>query len=281
MFFIVMLVIFNIWIFVFAIYEYSVSWGENTSWCTEEQLLKPEQDSRRCVVMVHGFGGSPFDFKPLASQLAKNGFLVRIPIMPGQTKDYLAYNRGKFTHAFFIKWLREIIKEEQERFGRKPYLIGFSMGATLSTVLAAEDGIDKLVLIAPFYSLPKYHNALVNFNKLFGFVLPVVPKLASGQLYSKEGRNTYIPGTFLVSSLAFRQLNFLASEAIDVAPKLSIPTLIVASRNDKVISFAKINELFSQHSNVTINEYPRSNHIMLYDYECDAIIADVVSFCNE
>ena len=109
----------------------------------------------------------------------------------------------------------------------------------------------------------------------------MVPKLASGQLYSKEGRNTYVPGTFLVSSLAFRQLNFLALEAIEAAPQLSVPTFIAASRNDKVISFAKITELFSQHNNVTINEYPRSNHIMLYDYECDAIIADVVSFCNE
>lgn len=281
MFFIVTLVIFNILMFVFAVYEYSVSWGENSSWCTKEQVLKSDKERQRTVILVHGFGGSPFDFKPLALRLKKSGFFVRIPIMPGQTKDYFAYSRGQYSSTFFTKWLREIIKEEQKRFDTKPYLVGFSMGGTLSTILAAQEEVEKLVLIAPFYSLPQHHDAVVGINKLFGFILPVVPKLASGQLYSKQGRNSYIPGTYLVSALGFRQLHFLTLDAIDVAPQLSCPTFIAASRNDKVISFAKIEELFSKHNNVTVKEYPRSNHIMLYDYDCDEIIADIVSFCNE
>ena len=170
MFLIVILVIFNILMFVFAVYEYSVSWGENSSWCTDEQVLNPEKTRQRTVIMVHGFGGSPFDFKPLALQLKKMGFFVRIPIMPGQTKDYFAYSRGQFSPTFFIKWLGEIIEEEQQRFGTKPYLVGFSMGGTLSTVLAAEGGIEKLILVAPFYSLPQHHDTVVSFNKLFGFI---------------------------------------------------------------------------------------------------------------
>ena len=275
------IVILNVWILLFSIYEYHSSWN-NFEWCNEPQLLLPEENNRnRSIVMIHGFGGSPFDFKPLAKELQQQGFTVRIPILPGQNKDFFAYNRGTFDANFFEKWLYDILMEEQKRFGKKPYLVGFSMGGTLSTILAKQQQVSKLVLIAPFYSLPQNNDLIVAINQTLGFILPVVPKVANGQVYSVVGHNAYKPGTFLVSSFAFLQLNTLAVKARSIAPQLDIPIFIVASSNDKVASFTKIQELFARNSHAEIHDYPDSNHIMLYDYPHKKIILDILSFVTK
>ncbi|WP_372367399.1 alpha/beta hydrolase [Candidatus Uabimicrobium sp. HlEnr_7] len=280
MFIFISIVIFNILMLIFAIYEYKVSWGKNENWCTQGQTLEPlKKNRKRSIIMIHGFGGSPFDFKPLALRLQEEGFTIRIPIMAGQNKNYFAYNRGQFSSEFFIAWLHDIIDEENERFDNKPYLVGFSMGGTVSTVVAQEENVEKLILLAPYYSLPIQNNTIVTINKVLGLIMPIVPKRASGQVNSDEGRNRYIPGTFIVSSLAFLQLNDLAIEARKIAPQLALPIFIAASKNDGVASFEKINDLFSKNTFTKIKEYPKSNHIMLYDYDFEEIIKDVVSFC--
>jgi carboxylesterase len=236
----------------------------------------------RSVILVHGFTGSPFDFKTLAMRLSQAGFYVVIPVVPGQTRGTFAYERGSYTPKFYEDWLSKLVEKENVRFGKKPYMVGFSLGGALATIMASRGGVARLVLLAPYYSLPQMNNLIVSMTRVMKHVIPIVPKFSKGQINDPVGYGSYEPGSLIVSLSAFNQLQELAAAARRVIPEaLSVPTLIIASPHDKVASFARTESLFSAAQHTMIKEYIRSNHILLYDYDRDSIITEILNFLEK
>jgi pimeloyl-ACP methyl ester carboxylesterase len=171
------------------------------------------------------------------------------------------------------------IKEETRRAnGLKPHLVGFSMGGTLTTVVAEEDLVDRVVLLAPFYAHAS-GDSLIHFGcTVFEPFLPVIPKPWRGSIADPALYGEYFPGTWYVSLGAVRRLEELAERARAAAPSLARPTLLLGSANDFVASFEVSQEIFSGNRNVTIHEFPRSDHILLYDYDRAEVVRMVVEF---
>ena len=70
----------------------------------------------------------------------------------------------------------------------------------------------------------------------------------------------------------------MALTAKKQAVNITIPTLVVISQNDQVASAKRTIETFGDMNNVQIENYPNSNHILLYDYNRDEIIKKTIHF---
>jgi esterase/lipase len=82
----------------------------------------------------------------------------------------------------------------------------------------------------------------------------------------------------IVSLSAFHRLQELAVVARKNIAQIQAPVLILGSIGDKVASFAKTKALFANNKNTKILEYTKANHIMLYDYEHENMIQEVLKF---
>ncbi len=278
-----LVVLFDLIVAVLARHEHRTPPGPDEEWIVEDQVVLPDNGRpvTKTVVLVHGFGGSPLDYRPLAQPLANRGFRVVIPVTPGQGRDVAAYHRGEITAEDNLAWLRSVIQAETIRArGEKPHLVGFSMGGALATVIASEGLVDRVVLLGPFYSLPSANNLLRTLAGLVEPVVPVVPKPWRGNIADPSVYETYRPGTWFISIGAFLRLQELADQARVAATVLTRPTLLLGSPNDFAASLAVSRELFAGNEFVTIHEFPRSDHILLYDYDREEVIRRVVEFLS-
>lgn len=247
-------------------------------WLDKDQFIINENNNFNSpIIMIHGFTGSPFDFKPLAEALSFN-YNIIIPVVPGQTKNYPILSRGAYTSDFYTEWLDKLIVDTIQKFGKKPYLVGFSMGGTISTIISDSNKIKKLILISPFYELVKFNNLLLNFAKVLKFFLPVIPKLIKNLINDPIGYKNYQSGSMSISIKSFIELEKLAKSAIIKAKYLNIPILILFSKKDQVSSYKKIVEIFSENTNIKLVSFVKSNHMLLYDYDRHSVISKIVEF---
>ncbi len=253
--------------------------GAKGSWNHKSQVLTPSKlKFDRSVVLIHGFMGSPFDMKTLGFYLAHKGFKVIIPVIPGQTFKTPLKQRQAFSKAFYIHWLKDIIDKETVLRGCRPYLVGFSMGGTISTIVAAQGLVEKLVLVAPFYKLPHMEDIVWKISRKMAVVLPYLPKLSKGRINRAQGYKRYVPGSYFVSVKAFNHLGDLAREARKAAGNIHVPTRVYLSDNDQVADSKMTQTLFEGKSNIDLVFENRANHILLYDYGADELIARIGAF---
>jgi carboxylesterase len=233
---------------------------------------------RSTAILLHGFGGTPRDFRAMAEALAGQGFRVVVPALPGQTGTSFAYGRGSCSAAFYRDWLGKLIAEERALGGKPPVVVGTSMGGTLAAIGATDHAIGRLVLIAPYFSLAVGGEWAVRATAWLRWVLPVMPKLQKGQINDPAGYREYETGSYLVSLPAFLHLAELARIAGEKAPALEVPTLVFAAPKDAVASFAATERLYRGRSNVRMVVCERSNHVLTYDFDRDRIVAETLAF---
>ena len=272
------LVAINAAIFLLAWYEWTAS-PKKDPWLRSSQVLEPQAGpARSTAILLHGFGGTPKDFRSLAEVLAGRGFRVVVPALPGQTSTSFAYGRGSFTPAAYHDWLGNLIREERRLSGRPPALVGTSMGGTLAAIGATEHEVSHLVLIAPYFALALGGEWTTQMTKWIRWILPVMPKVQKGQISEPAGYKEYQTGSYLVSMQAFLQLAELAKIARGKATDLVLPTLVFAAPKDAVASFAVTESLFQGRGNARMAVCDRSNHILTYDFDRERITAETLAF---
>lgn len=102
------------------------------------------------ALFIHGFMGTPAEFRPLASEFHQQGWTVQGLLLPGfgEQIDTLFERRwSEWTDA-----VREAIVELRNR--HKPLLlVGYSMGAAVAMNVAADTAVNGLALLAPFWRI--------------------------------------------------------------------------------------------------------------------------------
>ena len=252
------------------------------SWVSANKHLVPNDIIiTNTVIMIHGFAGSPFDLKPLAIKLTNLNYRVVLPTTPGQlNQDYSKFFYN-YAPGLYINWINNFVSNEIEKTNGKVYLVGFSMGGTLSTIAAVSNKIDKLVLIAPFYSLTTANNFIWKSSQWLSKFINGVPNLTLGAINDPIGDKKYYPGSKVIRLDAYNALELLAQTAIKCIPEIKIPILVLGSMNDKVASFKRTKELFKKNKNVKVIQYEKSNHVLFYDYDKESAISNVVSFLEK
>uniref|UniRef100_A0A7C4UDQ0 Serine aminopeptidase S33 domain-containing protein n=1 Tax=candidate division WOR-3 bacterium TaxID=2052148 RepID=A0A7C4UDQ0_UNCW3 len=116
---------------------------------------------RNCIILVHGFGGTPYEMKKLGEYLKKYGFSPEYPLLLGHRDKPESLKDVKLED-----WKNQLIEfyNEMEKKYEKVFLCGLSMGALLSGIIASIKIPEKLILLAPAVYIKKASFSLAPFG---------------------------------------------------------------------------------------------------------------------
>lgn len=233
-------------------------------------------------LLLHGWITSPADFGLLVPALDAAGWDVFAPLHPGHGTtplDLLGITADKLLDA-----AREEYRALRGRYGRV-VLVGFSMGGTIASILAAEEPPDRLVLVAPFcgvrYRLryvlpPRWWSALLS------PLLRTVPRPRRMVGVNRSGgrRDIIIYDSFPTD--ATRALFALRRRLVrrtDLG-RIRSPALLVYSTGDATCSRRATEATFARMGAAPKSRaiFQRSNHHILHDHDREQAVAAIAEF---
>ncbi|WP_167408768.1 alpha/beta hydrolase [Vreelandella sulfidaeris] len=117
--------------------------------------IRPDQPTKRGILLVHGLGASPWYFIDIATAMANDGWLVRSILLPGhgtRPADLMLPDNDDWEKI--IAHHAKLLATEVDEL----WLGGFSTGGNLVTSHAlSDDNVDGLLLFSPgFYPDTRY-----------------------------------------------------------------------------------------------------------------------------
>ncbi len=241
--------------------------------------------SERACLLLHGWLTTPADFGDLPRRIAEAGWDVYAPL-----------HFGHGTRAADLRGVgaEDILRETRRHYERlrgnyeRVALVGFSMGGTVATILAAEDPPDRLVLVAPFYGARYRLRYVLPVGWWHALLSPFVRNVYRGGLgvsvRRPEGRERlrFYTAFPISASRALFNLRRRAAESA-AAGGLSCPVLTVRSDGDTVCSARETEAVAAKlcADNVQVAVFSRSNHHILNDYDRAEAAAAVVEFLRD
>jgi carboxylesterase len=248
------------------------------------------------ALLVHGFGGTPAEMRGLAEALHGEGWTAKALLLPGFGADF-----ARLTETRSTEWLAAVERAGHElaASGHRPLLlVGYSMGAALSLVLANTIRPAGLVALAPFWWEERWWTSAVEF-----FVRPFLPigfrplrkaDFANPQL--RQGIAKFMPGIDLddpVSQAAMRdfrvplglidQVRALSRRVWAAAPGIGAPVLVVQGASDSVVRVPQTRRLVARLAQPVRYLEVNSDHdlTMPDNPVCPEVEAAVVGFARE
>ena len=278
---------------IIVVYNISISWAmeranarskrnPNTGILHGAEPVFLQGNNGKACLLVHGFIGSPTDFGRLPGLLHKMGYTVSVPLLPGHGTDPKDFS--KTTPEQLVLAVEENY-ETLKKNHSQVILVGLSLGAALSLVGASKLKVDALVLLAPylkikhqwFYLLPTewYHAILSPF-------IPYVYRLSYfKQVFRREALDGIVDYDF-VSTRGVTTTLKIGQMAQKAAENLKIPTLIIHSKKDRATDYQASLRLSQKiRGRVSLVSLENSNHIILWDYEAEAVENEIINFVQK
>jgi carboxylesterase len=227
------------------------------------------------VLVLHGFTGNPQSMRPLAKSIAKAGFTVELPLLPGHGTSV-----EDMVDTRWEDWSQAAEAAYQDLAGRcqRVAVCGLSMGGTLTCWLAERHAeIAAIALINPLVDPPgdDYRDLI---RGLLSDGQVVVDGIGSDIALEGSHEAAY-GGSPLAAALS------LFEGADIVAPRLSdihCPTLLLNSREDHVVPIESGELLASSVSGPVERVFlERSFHVATLDHDAPLIEARVPAFFSE
>ncbi|MBG0788280.1 MAG: alpha/beta fold hydrolase [Anaerolineaceae bacterium] len=206
------------------------------------------EGGQAAAILVHGFPGTALEMQQIGESLNQAGWTVRGVRLPGfgpELVELINHNNRDWV-AFIQSQI-----EELKAAGHSPILlVGYSFGGGLALQVAAEEPVDGLALLAPFtWQEPRAMTPILNTARAllpvsidpFKYV-PITHPLMMEELFQylpeidphdpdqqAELRLIKIPLYIL------DQLREVGREALNAAPQVQTPTLIIHGSKDDFI----------------------------------------------
>ncbi len=232
------------------------------------------------VLLCHGFTGSPRTLRPWADYLARQGFTVSLPRLPGHGTTWQDMAKTGWTD-----WYAEVDRALGALSGRceQIFLAGISMGACLALRLAEEHG--ARVNQTPIRGLVLVNPSLAPDTKLFllapvlKHVIRSLPGIASN--VKKPGVDEGGYGRVPVRSAA--TLPGLWRGTASRLSDITQPVLVYRSTVDHVVGPASMPVLTKAlpESQLTVVPLPDSYHVATLDNDAQTIFEGSVEFIKE
>lgn len=246
------------------------------------EAVTMEGTGPNAVLLVHGFVGSRIDYHDLGKILQRQGLTVRLMRLPGH--GTFPVDHANTTNEQLLEAVRSeyhALKANHPQVA----LVGFSMGGALSSILASQERVDRLVLIAPYYGITYrwYYILPAEFwNGMWGWAFPYVVKnnyfTCVNRVEAKEQLYSYR----VISNKGARNLIHLGKEARDpdLLAKVSCPVLVLHSQGDQAASPSRSEAAFEAigSQDKRIKWYEESNHHILWDYDEVDAKQEIVEF---
>lgn len=233
-------------------------------------------------LLLHGFGGGPFEMAPLARALTDAGLAVLVPTLPGHDENLDAFARTRWSD--WLQAARAHYEKLEAQYGRVA-VVGQSMGGSLALRLAQlYEPAAAALLAAPvfLYSFRPWamRSPLMPFMGLLRKVRPIW-KTGPGNPRSREiapwrGYEGAVPLEALHSfNVALRQVR---RDLPDVRAHL----LVVHAKGDRNVPVANAWEIarrsgspVSRVALLEIRERVTSHHLLTTHRETRECVADL------
>jgi carboxylesterase len=220
-------------------------WGEAFQAPEHQTYLWP--GGQAAALLLHGFPGTPAETRALGQALHDAGWTVQGLLLPGFGREI--DRLGEFGYG---DWVRATVQEVRtlQAQHRPVLLAGFSMGAAVAAVAAANAQPDGLALLAPFSGTIGPIGAIMPvLRRLIPTVKPFrlfKPDFADPEV--RRGLATFLPGVDLADPAVQRsvlditiplsvidEVRLAGQASRQAAGSVHASTLIIQGANDKVV----------------------------------------------
>lgn len=228
------------------------------------------------VVLIHGFTGTPYEVRYLGEQLARAGYTVRAPLLPGhgtEVRDLDATSWEDWTEH-----VERAVDALRVRCGRVA-LVGQSLGGLIALQLASRrrDVCAVGSLAAPLWleGLSARVARWTTAGPLAG--LRLVPKLGGSDVRDRRAKAEN-PCYRAIPTRALAQLLTFMKVADESLPRVTQPVLVLHGRDDHTAPVACAPRIAEATRAVRMRILERSYHLIAVDVERDIVAAEVVAF---
>ena len=237
------------------------------------------------VLLIHGFSACPENVRPIARHLEGLDLPVSIPALRGHGADTPEAMHG-VTWEDWVADGRAALEALLEQ-AEQAVVVGHSMGGLVTLNLAAEYGakIDAIVLAAAALLM---NNSLAPGRPLH-FITPLVarlmkkvdmpPNYADPTLTKNDPNYAWMPAASALQLFDFAKVTRRR------LPEVSVPALIMQSRNDTAISPENVKLIYDEISTPVESKrilwFERTEHEMFLDCESEATAGAVAEYIEE
>jgi len=237
------------------------------------------------VLLLHGFGGSPYDFHYLIDELNEKDVVFLAPCIAGHCEASVR-KFALFTHEQWVESARQALAELKALGYEQIDVVGFSLGGILALSVAEDPAVRKVVLVNPYTEVPHrwYHLLPVRtWQDLLHNVVPYIRKSANGQITNEALQRAYIPAYLHLPVDAVRELDELALPFWAKFDPPDKPVFMIIAENDVVSSPQRMTEYaqkFFTREGDQILRAENSNHVVLHDNDKEMVIAEILEFLS-
>ncbi len=234
--------------------------------------------SRKAVLLIHGFGDTPQSLQYLAEFLSDRGLNVYVPLLPGHGSTVAEFDRS--TSSEWIEAAeRELLRLQSEYAWVS--VCGLSMGGAIAAILAARHPtIKSLSLIAPYLGAKPKVWLAGKFYRILNLVIKSpVSESSPESIHDPEEREKNLSyGSVTPNSI--HNLTEIVKLAQRALPNITVPTLLIQSRNDNRVSESVARRSFKKIGSVKkkliITEV--GGHVITVDYGKERIFNAIYNF---
>lgn len=212
------------------------------------------------IFLIHGTTSSPYSLKFLAEYLAKRGFSVYVPLVPGhgtKISDLLKTNEKIWYSGIeeeFLKFRKDV---------KKIFVGGLCTGGNLALELAAKYPVDGVISLGTFINL-RFKFVLVPMIVLTHYFKKTVHK--EQKLTPEDKQYYYLGGAYPRFPLeTVLQILSLVNKTKKLLHNVSAPTLVIHSTKDYIVSLSSayfiLNNIKTSKNNKELIKINKSNHL--------------------
>lgn len=238
----------------------------------EPLYVEGRRESPRVGVLVlHGFGGSPYSMQEYALRFVDAGHSVALPLLTGHGSTPQDMEKARWTDwtgdaDSAYGWL--------EQRADRIFVTGLSMGGTLA-LWAAERHPEVAGIVTVNAALRFREEPLMNLLGVLGF--PRWLKTIGNDI-RKPGQDERAYSKIPVR--AMRQLGLLLRDVRKDLPRIDCPALLFSSPDDHVVPPANQQETYARISSrdKTLSLLTRSHHCATLDNDREQIFEGALEF---
>lgn len=249
------------------------------------------------VLLIHGYGCAGDVWGPVAARLKAEGYRVVAPTIRSAVRTVEGPRAGLagLTLADYVAEMSALAQTLAKETGKKPLVVGHSMGGLIAQKIAEAGHAAALVLFAP--ASPADARGKPKLSPVFTFLnlaLQSKPETRAGKMWKagfKYGVANAVPATRhddLYATMVYDSGQVLADLAwpakdphktahVDAA-KVTVPVLVLAGALDRTTPTSDTRLVGKKYANADYNEYPNNAHYLIDEPNTMKILDDVIAW---
>uniref|UniRef100_UPI0026010666 alpha/beta hydrolase n=1 Tax=uncultured Caulobacter sp. TaxID=158749 RepID=UPI0026010666 len=252
------------------------------------------------VLLIHGYGCAGDVWDPVAARLRAEGYHVAAPTIRSAVRTVEGPRAGLagLTLADYVAEMSALAQTlAKENGGRKPVVIGHSMGGLIAQKVAEAGHASALALFAP--ASPADARGKPKLTPVFTFLnmaLQSKPETKAGKMWKtgfKFGVMNAVPAERhdgLYAKMVYDSGQVLADLAwphkdpnrtahVD-ASKVTVPVLVMAGALDRTTPVEDVRLVGKKYAGADYREYPHNAHYLIDEPNTMSILSDLIAWLS-